>query len=101
MEQAVEAVEENFVVGLEFEFLGAVVGDGGADEDFAVGKGDDVGLGGVVHELAVDARDGGAVDQDDVDFRELRRQRARQERDRRLKPRQKRTDLDRRLALLV
>ena len=101
VEEAVEGVEEDFLVGFEAVFRRAITGDSGADEDFAVREGDDIRLGRIVHELAVDARDGGAVDQDDVDFRELRRQRARQERDRRLKPRQKRTDLNRRLALLV
>ncbi len=101
MKQTVEGVEKDFVVGLDLEFLRAVVRDGGANENLAIGKRDDIGLGRIVHELAVDACDGGAIDQDDVNFSEVGRQRAGQQRQRRLKPRPKRTYPDRRFALLV
>ncbi len=80
MKQAVQAVKQYLILQREAELARTVVSDGRADENFTIGKSDDVGLGGIVHELAVDAGNGGAVDEDDVDFREICRQRARQER---------------------
>jgi hypothetical protein len=101
MEQAVEGVEEDFPIGFEAVRPGMIAGDGGADEDFAVGKGDDVGLGGIAEEVAVDAGDGGAIDEDDVNRGEVRREGAGKQREGGLKPPQKRTDPDRRFALPV
>ena len=101
VEEAVEGVEEDFLVGFEAVFRRAITGDSGADEDFAVGKGDDVGFGGVAEDVAVDAGHGGAVDEDEVNRRELRRKRAGQEREGGLKPPQKRTDPHWNFVLLV
>jgi hypothetical protein len=102
VEETVEGVEKDFVADFESIVVrGLCAGDGGADDDFAVGEGDDVGLGRVVEEIGMDARDGGAVDQDNLDVGQVPGQGTGKERQRRLKQPPKRTDLHWNFALLV
>ena len=101
MEQAVERVQQNLIVELYAQLRRSIARDAWTNENLAVGKGNDVGLGRIVEEIAVNTGHGGAVDQNDVDLGEIFRERARQQRQRRLKPPPKRTDLDCCYALLV
>ncbi len=74
MEEAVERVEKHFLFNVEAMGGSLVTRDGGADNDFAVGKGDDVGLRRIAEEVGMDAGDGGAVDEDDFDRLNFRRE---------------------------
>lgn len=71
VEEAVDEVEGAFAERGVTGFCGGTDGGVGADEDFAVAEGDDVGGGGVVHELGMDGGDGGIVDEGDFDFLQL------------------------------
>ncbi len=101
VEQAVEAVEERFVVEGEAVLGGLVPRDGGADEDFAVGEGDDVGLGRIAKKFRVHPGHRRAVDQHEADFAEPGRKRARKQAQRGLKLPPKWTNRHRHLVLLV
>ena len=89
--ETVKGVEERFLLDVEAICGSLVAGDGRTDQDFAVRKGDDVGLGGIAEKIGMDLRHGLAINENEFDGIELRRQRAREERNRRLKPPQKRT----------
>jgi len=66
VEEAVEDVGEGFVVEGEATLLPLALGDGGADENFTVVEGDDVGGGGIIHEIPMDF--GNSLRRDEVDF---------------------------------
>jgi len=82
VKQAMERVEQDFVPDFETIFPGAILSHGRADEDFAVGKSDDIGLGWITEEIAMHAGHGGAVDEHEVNRGEMSRQGARQKRQR-------------------
>jgi hypothetical protein len=54
VEEAVDGVEREFGCKGVSEFRRAVAGDGRANGNFAVGKGDDVGRAGYAEEIAVE-----------------------------------------------
>lgn len=68
VEEAVDYVEGDFAVVGVVMGGGLMMGGVETDEDFAVVKGDDIGGGGILEELAVDVGDAGVVDEADFDF---------------------------------
>ena len=101
MEQPMQAIKEDFLLKLVPEFGGTVPRHGRADENLAVRKSDDIGLGRIAQEIAVDPRHGCAIDQDELEGIESFRQRPSKQRDRRLKPLQKWTNPNGCFVLLV
>ena len=79
----------------DFFFDGALVvpslfpRHGGADEDFSVGKGDDVRLGRIVEEVVMNARHRGTIDEHEFHLVQMFRQSPGKERQGSLKPPQK------------
>jgi len=66
VEEAVDDVEGEFAGGVVAEFPGAAGSDGGTDEDFAVGKCDDIGGSGDAEKVAVGLGHGARAE--DCDF---------------------------------
>ena len=70
VQEAVDGVEGEFGGGVVAKFAGAGGGDRGADEDFAVGEGDDIRRAGDAEEVAVDFCHGASAEDRDLDGRE-------------------------------
>ncbi len=92
MKQPMQAGEQHFLLYFNAVFGRTIPGHGWADKNFSIGKRDDVGLGRIAHEVAMNSRHRRPINEDELDFGELRRKRTRQKRQRRLKPPQKRAD---------
>jgi len=92
MEQTVEGVEEDLVLDVQAVTVGLLACDGGADEDFPVGEGDDVGFGRVAKKIGMDLGHDAARDEDDFDYLDFLRQGTGQEGESGVKPPPKRMD---------
>jgi hypothetical protein len=101
MQQAVQRVEQNLVLHIKAVRHRMILRDGRADQNFAVGKGDDIRLGRIAEKIAMDADHGGAIDEHEFNRGQIDRQRPWKKRERRIKPPPKPTDLYRNFALLV
>src|SRR5450631_3839147 len=96
-----QRVEQHLLLRLEAIVGYPVAGHGGADENLSIGESDHVGLGRIAQEIAVDPGHGRAIDEYERKRGKLRRKRTGQQRKRRLKPPQKRTDPHWNFVLLV
>ena len=96
-----QGIEEDFMLNDKAVPGRLISCHGGADQDFAIGKRDDVRLRLVPEKIGVNLRHRGSIDQDDLDDSEMRGQMAGQKRKRRLKLPQKRTDPHWHFVLLV
>ena len=101
MQQAVKSIEQNLVLQGEAMHGSLISRHGGTDEDFAVGKGNHIGLASIIEKIAMDFRHRGAINQNDFDYVEVCRQGAGQKRKCRLKLPQKRPDPYWNFVLLV
>ena len=72
VQEAVDGVEGEFGGGVVAELPGAFRGDGGANENFAVGKSDHIGRAGDSEKVAVNFRHRACAEDRDLDAREGR-----------------------------